>query len=859
MRTIPKARLRSMLGTLLFLLLLTGLTACQPTVAPTPPESDPGSVSESTETPPPPVLETDPASDTAPETFDEWITLPPVETNPPVETLPAPGAEALDPDIDYSALVITAYYATGNAPGEAMADASFVEIYNTSDTAIPLSGVSLYVSDRGEAFTEYPFYGEDVIPAHGAFLVRGRDAVGESRDVLTVEHFDRLHASLAPDPKHTRLVLTVAERALPTDKPLSEMDGVFSAVSSHSLDAGDLYRSIAKPSADELVRKKASTHKTDYQTVDLTDSSAAVLSLVRPRCAAGDVNTTVNPVRAEVIFSHPSGIYEEGFDLTLTAPEGYEIFYTVNDTDPRATSPLRYFSALHLQNTESMAWGKLTGDAGRYMGTAYDPLVATFPGAIVIKAFARHAETGAVTSLSTRTYFIGALFSEWDIDLVSLSVSSEDFLGGKGIYNNIRQGVGIIREHKAAYVEFISPEGNAVHTGWCEIAMNGKGSLGMTQKSFRILLKSTPMDTEGIGENLSTMDYDLFGKYASRTPDGEPVTWFRHILLRNGGGDMSGSTISRSHIGDAYIQRLDRFLQPDIMAYAPTMVFVNGEFWGMYNARERLDSKYFVNKYSIPEEDLAVVECPYPLFYGWNVDYTEGLDDPQEIADAKDFMDLVNFCVQNDLSKPENYQYVTDRVDIDGLIDFYCAQIYLNCSDWPSNNIKVWRNRNPEHPTMDTRWHFCIVDTDHGVGLNSSVETNLWGVISDGPVISRIINHLMQNSTFRDRFLMRYIWCIEVYFAPERMKAELDDLIEPILPVMQYQLDRWRCTNGERTDWNKWYSYIEIIRDYADRRPAYAKAQFLQWAQMTENTYRNYKDKAIAEWGSTVEDPYAAP
>ncbi len=816
-------------------------------------------------TPTPPPTESAEAADTAStgveaasEPLVEWITLSPVESESLPETLPAPGADALTPNTDYSALLITAYYATGNDPDSAMTDASFVEIYNTSSAPISLAGVSLYVSNRGEAFTEYPFYEGDTIPPRGAFLVRGRESVGESADALSIDSYDRLHATLAPDPKQTRLILAAAERSLPPDKPLSEMDGIFSAVSSLAMDAEDIYRHIASPSDHELVRKKASTHKTDYQTVDLRRSSAAVLSLIRPRSTAGDVNTAVTPVSPEVLFSHPSGIYDEGFDLILTAPEGYEIYFTLNGTDPRDSSPSRYYSPLHLQDTTAMAWGEMTVNTNTFMGATYAPLRAEFPGSVVIKAFARHPDTGATTPLSTRTYFIGEMFRDWGVDLVSLSVNTDDFIGSKGIYNNIKQGVGAVREHKAAYVEFISPAGDAVHTGWCEIAMNGKGSLGMTQKSFRILLKSTPMDSEGIGENLSTMDYDLFGKYASRTPDGEPVTWFRHILLRNGGGDMSGSTISRSHIGDAYIQRLDRLLTPDIMAYTPTMVFINGDFFGMYNARERLDAKYFMNKYSIPEEDLAVIECPYPLFYGWNVDYTEGVTDPIELADCEEFMELVNFCTQNDLSVAENYRYVADRVDIDGLIDFYCAQIYLNCSDWPSNNIKIWRNRNPENPHVDTRWHFCIVDTDHGVGLNSTVETNLWGVISDTPVVSRIINHLLKNPQFRERFQMRYIWCIEVYFAPERMKAELDALVEPLLPLMQYQLDRWRCTNGERTDFDTWYSYIEIIRSYAERRPAYAKTQFMQWSGgMTENSYNALKKKAIAEWGSRVYDPLA--
>ncbi len=796
------------------------------------------------------------APETEPAESDGALTLSPEdssdESDSVVDIAPLPGPDALRDDVDYTDLVITAYYATGHVAGAAHVDASFVELCNISEKDIPLDGVALYVADIGGAFTEYGFPAGDVVPAGGRFLIRGMEANGESQDVLTLNTCDRIFSSLSPNAKGARLVLAPAQTKLPTDQPLSLVENLFAYVSADPLDAEDVYHFVDNLSSDKLVRKKAATDKTDYMTVNLTRTLTATLELIRPRTSKGDVNTTVHSLLPEVIFSHPSGIYAEEIELSLTAPAGYEILFTINDTDPRLAHRLAYTKPITLRDSTEMSWGKLTASAGSIMGSTYNPLSATFPGAYVIKAFAKSVSDGSVTPLATRTYFIGADFSDWGIDLISLSLQSSDFLGSDGIYNNIAQGVGAIRERVPAYMELITPEGTVAHAGWSEIAMNGKGSLGMTQKSFRIMLRSKVMDSPDIGENLSTMGYDLFGEYATRTPDGEPVTWFRHILLRNGGGDMSGSTISRSHIGDAFIQRIDRYLVPDVMAYAPVMVFVNGEFWGMYNARERLDEKYFAAKYSIPEEDVSVVECPYPIFYGWNVDYTEGAENPEEAAY---FMDLVRFCQNHDMAVPSNYQYIADRIDIDGLIDFYCAQIYLNCSDWPSNNIKIWRNTNPDHPTMDTRWHFCIVDTDHGVGLNSSVDTNLWGVINDGPVISRIVNHLLQNPTFRERFRMRYVWCIEVYFAPERLNAELDALVHRITPVMQYQLDRWRCTNGERTDWDKWYSYIDIIHDYANRRPAVAKAQFIHWCGgLTENGYQSLKQKAIAEWGNSVED-----
>ena len=808
-------------------LLFAGLTGCFSTAPPTATETDEESTTE--------------ANDSM------TLELPTLQDPPTDEAMPP--LMTPDPAADHDALLITSYYATGNVAGDAMVEASYVELYNGADHALPLAGVSLYVSDRGRDYTEYRFSAEDSIPPRGYFLIRGRDANGITPAVLSLQSYDRRFSGLSPDPGNTRLVLAPAGTSLPADKPLAEMDGVFAYVTSHPLDGSDEYHFIDSGSASKVIRKKANTDKVDYQSIHLGKAAHTVLSAIRPKCTKGDVNTVVQTRIDEVIFSHESGVYEEGFDLTLTAPEGYTVYFTINDTDPLVIAATRYTAPLHLTDTTNMTWGRLTTSTVEYLGTSYIPLVPAFPGAAVIKAYAVRESDGACTPLTTHTYFIGKEYASWGVDMVSVSVNSEEFIGRRGIYNTLRTDKDGGHSHIPAYVEFFSPEGTSVHAGWSEIAMNGRGSLGMTQKSFRILLKSNVMNTEDVQENLNTLNYDLYKEYASKTPDGERVTWYRHILLRNGGGDMSGSTISRSHIGDAYIQRLDRILIPDVMAYAPVMTFVNGEFWGLFNARDRMDPKYFEGKYGVSEEDFALLECPYPLTFGWNVDFTTANGDP---AEATYFMELVNFCVQNDMSVQANYDYVAERIDLDGLVDQYCAQIYLCCSDWPSNNIKVWRNTNPDHPTMDTKWHFTIVDTDHGVGLNSDIHTNLWGVINDGPVLSRIVGHMLQNPGFRERFLMRYVWCMEVAFAPERMHAELNTLVDTIRPVMQYQLDRFRCTNGERTDWDKWYSYIETIHHFADNRYEPAKAQFMAWAGISDGVYNSLRSRSMTEWGSTV-------
>ncbi len=784
----------------------------------------------------------------------EAVTLSPVtqETAPEASTVDHPTADALDPEADYTSLVITSVYATGRTGVDALADASFVELYNASDKDVTLAGAALYLSGNQGNYTPYPFSEGHVVPAGGYFLIRGADVAGESRDVFALSSYDAA-MPIRPSEFGMRIAIAPVGLTLDGDVPMKELEGVFTYVTTADADAADLLHHAGKPTPDRLVRKKAATNKTEYQRIDLTNASASVLEQIRPKTSRGDVNTAVKSIRAEVTFSHSGGIYEEGFKLTLSAPEGYTVYYTVNGNDPRVVKPIPYTKALSVTDSQEMVWGEMIKACGTYGGQRYFPSAICFPGAWVIKAYAVKDSDGSVTPMTTQTYFVGETFTSSTLDLVSVSLANEDFLGMDGIYNTVTGSESESRRHVPAYIELFTSKDSErttagrVYAGWSEIAMNGKGSLGMTQKSFRILLKNEVEGAEGIGENLATMDYDLFGEYASQTPDGERVTWYRHILLRNGGGDMSGSPISRSHIGDAYVQRVDRFLGADIMASKSVMVFINGEFWGIYNARDRLDTKYFEGKYGIPEESFTMLECPHPLIFGWNVDYVTNYGDP---AEAAEFMALIDYVRKNDMSLQEHYDYVTARVDVNGLIDFFCAQIYLCCSDWPSNNIKVWRNTDPT--LMDTKWHFCIVDTDHGVGLNSDINTNLFGVINDGSVMGSLFNRLCGNITFRTRFIQRFIWCTEVYYTPEWMLSELAVMVDDMEPYMQYQLDRWRVTDGSVTTYDKWYSYIEVIQRFVKERPAAAKAQLMSWAGIGEAKYQSYLDRAKERWGGDV-------
>lgn len=73
----------------------------------------------------------------------------------------------------------------------------------------------------------------------------------------------------------------------------------------------------------------------------------------------------------------------------------------------------------------------------------------------------------------------------------------------------------------------------------------------------------------------------------------------------------------------------------------------------------------------------------------------------------------INYAKSHNLSVKSYYDHVAAQLDLDNLIDFYIANQYFCNLDWPTNNIKVWRNKNSADPSgFDTKCRFVLLDMD---------------------------------------------------------------------------------------------------------------------------------------------------
>lgn len=168
---------------------------------------------------------------------------------------------------------------------------------------------------------------------------------------------------------------------------------------------------------------------------------------------------------------------------------------------------------------------------------------------------------------------------------------------------------------------------------------------------------------------------------------------FKRLVLRNSGNDFYNT-----YFRDALMQGIVKNLSFDTQDYQPAITYLNGEYWGLLNMRERYDHHYIKRVYGIDEDDLDL------LYFNGFVDY----------GDNSHYFDLFNFFESNNLNDANNYNFVQTQMDIENFSDYFISNIFFDNRDWPSNNIKYFRKKTnqyiPNAPLgHDGRWRWLIL------------------------------------------------------------------------------------------------------------------------------------------------------
>ena len=381
----------------------------------------------------------------------------------------------------------------------------------------------------------------------------------------------------------------------------------------------------------------------------------------------------------------------------------------------------------------------------------------------------------------------------------------------------------------------------------------GWGSRAYPQKSLALFARRS----YGAGK----FDYPIF-------PD-QSVNEFESLVLRNSGNDNQsthqtpprppitafGPTLSYGSyfvngtftlMRDAMMQRLVEDTSLDTQAYRPAVVYINGEYWGIYNIREKITEDYVISHHDMAPGGVDLIEGYGSVNAGSGTVYTQ----------------MRSYISTQSMTSASNYAYVAENyLDIDNFIDYHLAVIYFQNFD--IGNIKCWRPRLPRG-----RFRWVVYDQDYGFGLwpasiyvpamarDYADYDNMFKFYTAGTGTSSswpnggaqtlLLRNLLNNAQFKERFIRRCADLLNSHFREAKVEQTIQEMAAVIRPEIADHLQRWSWSELTRRGFGvphkaehqpftqpTWETNLTVLSNFGRSRPAKLRQDCLQHFQLT--------------------------
>jgi len=354
---------------------------------------------------------------------------------------------------------------------------------------------------------------------------------------------------------------------------------------------------------------------------------------------------------------------------------------------------------------------------------------------------------------------------------------------------------------RIATIEIMEPFGLVKFKSDIGIRMHGNFSRAYPIKSFRLYGRKSYQDDH--------INYPFFDNFPRQT--------FKTLLLRNSGQDYQ-----KTYIKDAYSQALINHIPIDQQAYKPYVIYLNGEYWGLLNARERIDRHYLIDKYQLDSS---------------NIDMLQNGRVQTMLGDQNHYNSLLNFVQDNNVDSDASFQQLNNLMDIDNYIDHYAIKIFYATTDWPHNNIRFWRYRSngydPSAPFgMDGRWRWIMFDNDSGLDPERiQHNTLLWAVDPDGndrggPEVTFLFRSLMASRSIQRMYYTRTADLLNTAFVRTRMLAEIDRMQSNIAHDFPMHIERYKHPLSVLV-WNR--EIDNTLREFAKKRHEFLESHIISY------------------------------
>ena len=341
---------------------------------------------------------------------------------------------------------------------------------------------------------------------------------------------------------------------------------------------------------------------------------------------------------------------------------------------------------------------------------------------------------------------------------------------------------------KEATVSLFETDGGGFSSP-CGIRIFGAYSRALAMKSFSCFFRSEYGN--------SSLQYPLFGE--------EGLDVYEAFLFRNTGQDFPKARMKDPLLTGLLASKTDVAVQKN----RPVVLYLNGEFWGVYYIREKINENYIAGNYNVSPDEVELSRA--------------------NGTSSENYQELIRYVRNHNLSEPEAYAYVASQIDIDEYIDYIVAEIYIANTD--NGNIKFFR-------TDGGKWTWIYYDVDQSFTTYThntvAAHLNPAGTGSMNRFSTALINGLLRNREFRDKFLRRFAWQMENVWAPERVVAAIDAYERAIQPEMQRDCEKWDHSYAD------WQRHVNNLRTFARERPDRLLPMIKAYFSLSDAEMRQY-------------------
>ncbi|MBL7827949.1 MAG: lamin tail domain-containing protein [Saprospiraceae bacterium] len=412
----------------------------------------------------------------------------------------------------------------------------------------------------------------------------------------------------------------------------------------------------------------------------------------------------------------------------------------------------------------------------------------SIPANTVVKA--RQFESGKLPS--------AVAFSSYLIDenvtlpVVSITIPPDEF---SAVYDNYS-------DKGALSVEYFDNAGQRKFSDYYAGYVVGNWSVGFPQKSLQF-------DVDEEFGSTGEIKYPIF------SPD-KPIQSYHSFRIRNEDDDWT-----QARMRDRIVNELAAETHAGRAAFRNVIAFINGQYWGHYVARERLDHYFVRDNYGANPDSVNMVKTHFG-----QGDYVA------EYGTIDDFYAMSDFIWNNDMSNVQQFQAASTLLDLDNFTDYMQTEIYVASTDWLQdyfNNFRLFKTK------KNAPWKFLLWDVSYSSGnpnggsACSSCDV-LSTTLSNDSRYGRMLRSLLDNQTYRQFFINRFADLMNTAFASTRAHQLIDQSASEISPEIERHDQRWGTGN-----FNHWSQAVQVLKNFYTQRPNFQRQHIREAFNLVKN------------------------